>query len=131
MQADAFGQIGEPDAVAVARDLFHQREGAPDPLDAAARRFARLEFSDGGLFDDGRFSLTARCHVNDLPDCGATLSLRFFDWQSPFHHVGDGTAGLPTFVWQRNGWGGRIRSQLSSSCNTLKVQTISLRRHSV
>ncbi len=37
VQADALAQFGKPDAVAVARDLFYDREGATDRLHAAAR----------------------------------------------------------------------------------------------
>src|ERR1035437_2195014 len=86
VQADALAQFGKPDAVAVARDLFDDREGAADRLHAAARRLGALgaEVAERGNAGP-RWSAArgllfgSRGHLNCLPlprriDCGRSRS---------------------------------------------------------
>ena len=47
VQADEFAQLGEPDALAVPRDLLEDGEGAAERLHAGALAFLRLVIDVG------------------------------------------------------------------------------------
>ena len=74
MQPDALAQLGEADAVAVARDLFHDCKAAADRLHAAARRRGALAAEVADIGDAGplwlagrRFLFRSRSHLAGPP----------------------------------------------------------------